>query len=103
MKIDLNLETDDTEANDTETAGTAAVICRHCGARVGDSVADPMNHALRNERPSTAAGPGVHADPAAFVDRAILLRQTFCPGCLTLLTTEIVPDGEPSYRNWSLT
>jgi len=93
MKIDLNLETDK----------AAAVVCRHCGARVGDSVADPMNHALRNQRPSTAAGPGVHADPSLFVDRKVLLRQAFCPGCLALLSTEIVPEGEPSYRAWSLT
>lgn len=93
MKIDLNLETDE----------TAAVICRHCGTRVGDSVTEPMNHALRNQRPSTAAGPGVHADPSLFVDRNVLLRQAFCPGCLALLSTEIVPDGEPSYRAWSLT
>jgi len=93
MIIDLNLETDD----------AAAVRCRHCGGTVGDSVATPMNHALRRERPSVEAGPGVHADPSLFVDRPVVLRQAFCPGCLTLLSTEIVPDGEPSYRGWSLT
>ncbi|PFG66188.1 hypothetical protein [Enemella evansiae] len=94
MNLDVNLAADD---------DTGAVTCRHCGATVGDSVTAPMEHALRNERPSVAAGPGVHADPAAFVDRPILLRQAFCPGCLTLLATEIVPAGEPSYRTWSLT
>lgn len=94
MNIDLNLRTDD---------ATGAVLCQHCDARIGDSVAEPMAHALRRERPSTEAGPGVHADPSAFVDRPILLRQTFCPGCLTLLSTEIVPADEPSYRTWSLT
>lgn len=93
MNIDLNLETDD--------AGT--VVCRHCAARVGDSTSTPMGHAVRNERPSTAAGPGVHADPSLFVDQTIVLRQAFCPGCLVLLATEIVPGDEPSYRVWSLT
>lgn len=93
MNIDLNLRT-----NDTET-----VVCRHCGATVGQSVSDPMSHARHHHGPSTAAGPGVHADPAAFTDRTILLRQAFCPGCLVLLATEIVPDDEPTYRVWSLT
>lgn len=92
MNLDLNLRVDD--------GGT--VLCRHCGARVGDSVAEPLGHALSRERPSTEAGPGVHADPSAFVDRPILLRQAFCPGCLTLLSTEIVPADETSYRHWSL-
>ena len=94
MNLDLNLRVDD---------ATGAVVCRHCTTRIGDTTAEPMAHARRHERPSTEAGPGVHADPAAFVDRKVLLRQAFCPGCLTLLSTEIVPDGEPSYRSWSLT
>ncbi len=92
MAIDLNL--------DTEAGG--AVICRHCAAVVGDSTADPLGHALRHERPSTEAGPAVHAAPSEFVDRDVVLRQAFCPGCLVLLFTEIVPTGEPSYRAWSL-
>lgn len=92
MIIDLNLE----------TSGSGAVVCRHCGAAVGDSASQPMSHALRRERPSTEAGPGVHADPSLFVDRKVLLRQAFCPGCLVLLATEIVPGDEPSYRTWSL-
>lgn len=86
MIIDLNLETD----------AAAAVVCRHCGRRVGDSMTDPMTHALRRERPST------DADPALFVNRKVELWQAFCPGCLTLLCTEITPADEPSYRTWSL-
>lgn len=93
MNIDLNLRTDE----------TGTVACRHCGNIVGDSTAHPMNHALHRERPSPEAGPGVHADPSLFVDRPVLLRQAFCPGCLAVLSTEIAPDGEPSYRTWSLT
>ncbi|MDT7589944.1 MAG: hypothetical protein QOE32_7494 [Pseudonocardiales bacterium] len=92
MHLDLNL---------TVTA-TGSVACRHCAAQVGPSTADPLRHAVRNERPSRAAGPGVHADPALFTDREIVLRQAFCPGCLVLLRTEIVPADEPSYREWNL-
>jgi len=40
----------------------------------------------------------MHADPALFVDRAIVLRQAFCPGCFTVLMTEIVPADEPRFR-----
>ncbi|MBC3191947.1 hypothetical protein H7X46_12820 [Pseudonocardia sp. C8] len=93
MAIDLNLDIDD----------TGAVVCRHCGATVGASVADPLGHAVRHERPSVEAGPAVHAAPSEFVDRDVVLRQAFCPGCLALVFTEIVPAGEPSYRVWSLT
>ena len=92
MPIDLNLDTDD----------TGTVVCRHCGAAVGASVADPLGHALRRERPSVEAGPAVHAPPAQFTDRRVVLRQAFCPGCLALVFTEIVPAGEPSYRVWSM-
>lgn len=93
MAIDLNLDTDD----------TGAVVCRHCGGAVGTSVTDPLRHALRRERPSVEAGPAVHAAPSEFVDRDVVLRQAFCPGCLALVFTEIVPVGEPCYRIWSLT
>lgn len=91
MIIDQNLER------------TGDVIsCRHCSGELG-TAADPLAAAIVNQRPSTAAGPGVHVDPAAFTDRPITLRQSFCPECLTLLATEIVPADEPSYRKWSLT
>ncbi|MGW3950190.1 hypothetical protein ACWEKM_04275 [Streptomyces sp. NPDC004752] len=92
MDLDLNL---------TVSPG-GRVDCRHCGALVGTSTATPLDRALRTERPSSEAGPGVHADPARFTDRSIVLRQVFCPGCLVLLQTEIVPADEPSYREWSL-
>lgn len=92
MDMDLNLT----------VAADGHIACRHCGARVGTSSATPLDRAKRSERPSTAAGPGVHADPARFTDRPIALRQAFCPGCLVLLQTEIVPADEPMYREWSL-
>lgn len=92
MNIDSNLEVTD--------VGTIA--CRHCGATVGESVHAPTIHAIRNERPSIAAGPGVKADPALFTDRPIVIRQSFCPGCLVCLSTEIVPADEKTYREWEL-
>lgn len=92
MIIDQNLQ----------VAPEGVVECRHCSAIVGTSVKEPFSKALRNERPASAAGAGIHASSAAFTDRTIVLRQRFCPGCLVLLATEIVPDDEQSYRTWSL-
>ena len=79
-----------------------AVSCARCRAPLGTAPDEPLAKALRRERPSLAAGPGVHVDPARFTDRAVVLRQSFCPSCLTLLATQIVPGDEPSYRSWSV-
>jgi hypothetical protein len=92
MQIDDNLKLSD----------AGAVLCAHCGARVGDSAGRPLQYALRHDRPSSAAGAGVRANPALFTNRPIVLRQLFCQGCLTLLESEIVPADERSYRSWLL-
>ena len=76
------------------------VHCRHCAAVVGTGLGDPYQLALRRERPAMEAGPGVHADPKHYTERAIVMRQAFCPGCYALLATEIVPGDEAEYRNW---
>lgn len=91
MQIDVNLELGDDRT----------VRCRHCGDRVG-TADQPFERSVRRERDSRAAGPGVHADPSNFSDREVMLRQRFCPGCLTLLSTEIVPRGEEEVRGWRL-
>jgi N-methylhydantoinase B len=77
-----------------------AATCANCGKGLGLGSSDPLAGALRTERPSMAAGPGVRADPKLFADRPIVLRQTFCPQCRALLSTEIVPGDEVSYRHW---
>ncbi len=92
MKIDDNLE----------ISSSGSVICSHCGAEVGSNAQDPHGKALRHERPSTEDEPGVHADPARFTDRPIVIRQFACPSCFTLLKTEIVPGDEPDFRHWKL-
>jgi acetone carboxylase gamma subunit len=79
-----------------------AVVCTHCKTRLGETSHDPLANAVKRERPSRDAGPGVHADPKTFTAREIVLRQFFCPGCSTVLATEIVPGDEPSFRHWRL-
>jgi len=81
---------------------TGAVLCTHCSTPLGQAGRDPLAKAVRRERPSTAAGPGVRADPKTFTTRNIVLRQLFCPGCDTCLGTEIVPGDEPVFRHWHL-
>jgi hypothetical protein len=92
MQLDDNLILDD--------GGT--VICAHCKAALGNMGDHPLANAVKRERPARAAGPGVHADPKYFTARDIVLRQSFCPNCSTLLATEIVPRDEPSFRHWNL-
>lgn len=83
-------------------ADDGRLVCAHCGEELGPDPESGLTRALRRERPSSDAGPGVHADPALFTDRSIVMRQTFCPSCLVLLSTEIVPSDEPEYRSWRI-
>jgi hypothetical protein len=73
------------------------VTCRHCGTATGDAE-QPLRRARLRESAPGEAGPSVRAEASHFTDRPIVLRQTFCPGCLTLLQAEIVPGDEPSSR-----
>lgn len=89
--IDENLAQDD----------TGSVTCRHCTTVLGVA-ADPLREArIRVTAPQTA-GPSVRAEASHFTDRVVVLRQTFCPECLTLLQSEIVPADEPSSRTRSV-
>lgn len=76
-----------------------SIICTHCDTVLGNNAGEPFAKAVKREQPSPAAGPGIHADPSHFTDREIVLRQFFCPGCSTVLATEIVPRDEPSFRH----
>jgi hypothetical protein len=77
------------------------VACRHCGTAVGIA-AEPLRDARVRESDPEEAGPSVRAEPRHFTDRPVILRQSFCPQCLTLLQAEIVPADEPSFRTRSL-
>ncbi|MCO7218647.1 hypothetical protein [Klenkia sp. PcliD-1-E] len=77
------------------------VSCRHCDAALGVAQ-QPLRDACVRESDPRTAGPSVRAGSAHFADRPVVLRQTFCPGCLTLLQSEIVPGDEPSGRTRSV-
>lgn len=84
-----------------EQAADGAVRCRHCGTAVGVA-AEPFRDARTRESDPREAGPSVRAEPSHFTDRKVVLRQVFCPVCLTLLQAEIVPADEPSSRTRSV-
>jgi RNase P subunit RPR2 len=81
--------------------GEGVVTCRHCDTPVGVA-ADPLRDARVRETAPRTAGPSVRADASNFADREIVFRRTFCPKCLTLLQSEVVPADEPSSRTRSL-
>lgn len=82
-------------------ADDGVVTCRHCTTTLGDAQ-DPLRDALLRESAPASAGPSVREDASHFADREIVLRRTFCPECLTLLQSEIVPADEPSSRRRSV-
>lgn len=86
--------------NNTVVEGST-VRCAHCSAELGTYPDNPFAKVAHAVQPSTAAGPGVRVPPTEFTDREVVLRQSFCPECLTLLSTEIVPADEPDYRTWT--
>lgn len=84
-----------------EYAADGAVSCRHCGSAVG-AADEPLRGARVREAPPSSAGPGVRTEARNYTERTVVLRQSFCPGCLALLQSEIVPGDEPSLRGRSL-
>lgn len=81
-----------------EQTDHGTVVCRHCSTAVGVA-ADPLRDARRRETSPQLAGPSVRAAASNFTDRQVVLRQVFCPECLVLLQSEIVPADEPSVRS----
>lgn len=77
------------------------VTCRHCTTTVG-TAAEPLGNALVRESDPRTAGPSVREDADHFADRPITFRRVFCPECLTLLQSEIVPADEAPARTRSI-
>ena len=82
-------------------AEDGAVTCRHCGTALGVA-SEPLAQALVRETAPASAGPSIREDFSHFTDRVIVFRRSFCPQCLTLLQSEVVPADEPSGRHRSL-
>ncbi|MFJ6076312.1 hydantoinase B/oxoprolinase family protein [Streptomyces sp. NPDC093065] len=90
----------------TETPEGRTVVCLHCSTTIG-----PLEHGAfvaalaRRDAPPTDAGPHIWHDPSVYVDREVVFRQLFCPGCLTTVNSRVVPVDHPlpydDYRKWA--
>jgi N-methylhydantoinase B len=79
-----------------DAAEGRTVGCLHCGTLIGP-VADGAFVAslVRSDNPPATAGPHIWADPTVYVDREVVFRQLFCPGCLTAVYSRVVPVDHP--------
>ena len=77
-----------------EAQGARSFRCATCGHDLGPTTGNYKERTLLRRGRLEGAGPLV-GDPARFIDDEMELREYFCPGCVTLLDTEINRAGEP--------
>ncbi|MBM3676842.1 MAG: hypothetical protein FJW96_03020 [Actinobacteria bacterium] len=68
--------------------------CRQCGHVLGAADRNYKLGALVRDLPVTEGNPTLR-DPAIYADDPVVFRQFVCPGCATLLETEISVAGAP--------
>ena len=68
--------------------------CRRCGHGLGPAGRNYKLGALVRDLPVTEGNPTLR-DPAIYADDTVAFRQFVCPGCATLLETEIAIAGAP--------
>jgi N-methylhydantoinase B len=68
--------------------------CRRCGHGLGPEGRNYKLGALVRDLPLGEGNPTLR-DPAIYTDNAVVFRQFVCPGCGTMLETEIAIDGAP--------
>jgi N-methylhydantoinase B len=83
-QLDHHLAVDD--------AGT--IVCRRCGHALGGADRSFKEGAVVREGPIQEANPLI-ADPRLFIDDEVVFRRFFCPGCATLLETEVILASSP--------
>ena len=69
--------------------------CTHCGTLICRQGENYLENLQRYEGPSFKAGPLIWPEPARYVDKEVVFRQYYCPGCLTAFLTEVVPADHP--------
>jgi N-methylhydantoinase B len=70
------------------------VVCRRCGHDLGPAEENFKERAVCRTLPIQEANPLI-VDPRTFIDDEIVFRQYVCPGCATLLETEVVLAATP--------
>lgn len=77
--------------------GPGRVTCARCAHDLGPQSENYKLHAVRKDRPIQEANPCI-VDPRLFIDRTMVFRQFYCPGCATLLENEVVlAESEPTW------
>lgn len=74
--------------------GESALVCASCDTRLSALTENYKSGALRNEISVMEANPKA-LDPARLTDDRIVVRQFACPGCLRLLSNDVMRQGEP--------
>ena len=74
-----------------EHQGERLIRCTRCGHAYGPAEEDPRQGAVLREGPIAAANAINRHSPLA----DIVLREFFCPGCGTLMSTDVARRGEP--------
>jgi N-methylhydantoinase B len=70
------------------------VRCRRCEHVLGPADRNFKLGALVRDLPLLEANPNLR-DPAIYTDAELRFRQFICPGCGTMLETELSVDGAP--------
>lgn len=70
------------------------IRCRGCGHVLGPAGRNFKHGALVREQPLSEGNPTLR-DPAIYTDSTVVFRQFICPGCGTMLETEVAVDGAP--------
>jgi hypothetical protein len=73
------------------------VHCQRCDERVGSNQGW-LEFARFVERPAPPGHGLTRVAPELFVDTPVVQRQAFCPGCLTLLLTEVIAADDRGWR-----
>ena len=70
------------------------IRCSRCEQVLAAADRNFKHGALVREVPLWEGNPTLR-DPAIYTDSTVVLRQFICPGCGTMLETEIAVDGAP--------
>lgn len=70
------------------------IRCGRCDHVLGPAGRNFKLGALVRDVPLSEGNPTLR-DPAIYTDSTVVLRQFICPGCGTMLETEIAVDGAP--------
>jgi N-methylhydantoinase B len=68
--------------------------CIHCGYDLGSAQQNYKLQLVRRDRALTEVCP-LNRDPKLYIDEEVLFREFSCPGCATLIETEIILSSLP--------